>query len=388
MGLGVRPVRDGKIYTIGRNIPEDGIYNDLTFDASDSSEASEFVSRRHFSLTKKGKMITISDLYSANGTHLYLEDPDLLLNQTVAVRPENVSMKHTNSALLRRKLSTVCVNETSMEKEEGGKPCEDNGFSFISEDKSMVISGVFDGMGGHRDGAKASKIVNNAIFEFLADLNSDTKPNDIIAAIKLAFEDAVDKIQKKLGAKGSDGGTTATFAVVKRKSKRTYEAFVANAGDSRAYVLTGGKLMPLTVDNHVPTKGEGLFTLEDIQQLAKKSGQLILSRVNTIAELIKYGLFEKFRRRNIVDNVITASKRYTAQPVITRVMLKSDDRLLFSTDGIHDNLTDGEIEQLLKKTPDVYIAAKKILEAAREISKSRNIRGKDDDASVIVTNLE
>lgn len=70
-------------------------------------------------------------------------------------------------------------------------------------------------------------------------------------------------------------------------------------------------------------------------------------------------------------------------PRIILVDIQLGDRILLTTDGIHDNLTSAEIAALLDDS-DPDGAAEALIAAARERSVSSHFRAKPDDMSVVV----
>ena len=116
-----------------------------------------------------------------------------------------------------------------------------------------VLAAVADGMGGHEDGARASQIAVETVWEVLAARQRDrgefgeawrtSSPTDRVArAIRLANS-------RVHAPRGDDGmarsmGTTLTLLV-----GRDEEAVIGHVGDSRAYVLAAGELRQATQDH-------------------------------------------------------------------------------------------------------------------------------------------
>jgi serine/threonine protein phosphatase PrpC len=71
---------------------------------------------------------------------------------------------------------------------------------------------------------------------------------------------------------------------------------------------------------------------------------------------------------------------------IDEIIVHPGDRILLCTDGIHDNLTDDEIEQVLRTSPR-NAAARVLVERAilrSHEERSMTVRAKPDDMSAIV----
>jgi protein phosphatase len=115
-----------------------------------------------------------------------------------------------------------------------------------------------DGMGGHQGGEVASRMAVQAIGEVIG--ASKDGPE---AALRHAFEVANDRI---LQAAASDPqyagmGTTGVALLIASSGS----AWVAHVGDSRAYVLRGGKMVPLTADHSyvAELQRRGLITADE-----------------------------------------------------------------------------------------------------------------------------
>lgn len=83
-------------------------------------------------------------------------------------------------------------------------------------------------------------------------------------------------------------------------------------------------------------------------------------------------------------NLVTQSLGLPAiTPHIGLISAKSGDRILLATDGIHDNLTEEEITQLLSATPIAETAAALVVRA-HEVASSEAPRAKKDDITALV----
>ncbi len=67
----------------------------------------------------------------------------------------------------------------------------------------------------------------------------------------------------------------------------------------------------------------------------------------------------------------------------TKTVIKPGDRILLCSDGIHDNLTDAEIESILLREPRT-IAARNLVQNAINRSHEECLRAKKDHMSAIV----
>ena len=115
----------------------------------------------------------------------------------------------------------------------------------IGNDSALAV--VCDGMGGANSGSLASEIAINAVFDKIAgnyrenaDENSirNLMLTSVSAANALVYQESVDKEEN------NGMGTTCVAALVRGK-----QVFVANVGDSRAYLLTQGGISQITQDH-------------------------------------------------------------------------------------------------------------------------------------------
>src|ERR1700682_2224506 len=118
----------------------------------------------------------------------------------------------------------------------------------VKQFPDMTICLVADGMGGQAAGEIASKRATEVIpRELRKNLNQATVPDDAKKLIRKAVVQANDEIIA-MGALDRDlrnMGTTVVVAVWRRGP----ELFIANLGDSRAYLIRDNIIDQLTVDH-------------------------------------------------------------------------------------------------------------------------------------------
>ena len=121
-----------------------------------------------------------------------------------------------------------------------------------------VLFVVADGMGGHQAGDVASQTaVEMTSHEYYADPDTDIR-SSLIRAIKKANEFIYQEAQRTATRAGM--GTTIVAAVVRGR-----ELYLANVGDSRAYMMRQGKVAQATRDHSFVAEQvrAGLLTLEE-----------------------------------------------------------------------------------------------------------------------------
>ncbi len=169
---------------------------------------------------------------------------------------------------------------------ECGYRCESGAQRERNEDACLVVSLEFgghfammpvglyvvaDGMGGEREGHVASNVATRAFGEYVLShlyfplLRERPEPREttVLDTLERAVFAAHDAVQKpETGHAGGAGGTTLTAGLILGR-----RLFVAHVGDSRAYLLTGGELRPLTEDHSLVRRLQetGRLTEEDAQ---------------------------------------------------------------------------------------------------------------------------
>ena len=167
-----------------------------------------------------------------------------------------------------------------------------------------LLFAVCDGMGGAAAGEVASQMAVDVLLEAMrrggAPAERDALARRLVSAVEEAGRRIFDAAQKERSRRGM--GTTATAAVLIDKV-----LFLAEVGDSRAYLLRAGQLKQLTKDQSL------------VNQLIE-AGHL------TEAEA------EAFEHSNIILQALGTSE--TVQVDLTFVELRRGDRLMLCSDGL------------------------------------------------------
>jgi type VI secretion system protein ImpM len=119
--------------------------------------------------------------------------------------------------------------------------------SFI-ERTEVGIWAVADGVGGHSHGEVASKMVCDA----LADVTPDARFADVIASVR----DRLGRVNDYLIRQAGDDDALRSGSTVVVLLTRGSRYAVLWAGDSRMYLLRGGRLMQITRDHSEAQSGE------------------------------------------------------------------------------------------------------------------------------------
>ena len=226
--------------------------------------------------------------------------------------------------------------------------------SVLTADVSLVVNSVSqqfhllvvaDGMGGHSRGEKASEIALKSIFKTVVSrMFDDVAPTKILEeGIENANQGIFDYIDRHSEAEGM--GTTAVCALVYDN-----EVHLANAGDSRAYVISKDEIRRVTKDHSLV---QGLI---DSGEITEKEA-------------------ESHPRRNVITKAIGASA--SVDPDLMRLKISPDERLMLCCDGVMAHLSDNDIHGIVSEVDNPQVACKKIVEKT-------NRRGGSDNISLII----
>jgi len=260
-------------------------------------------------------------------------------------------------------------------------------------DKASGLLAVFDGVGGSAAGEIASQTAKRAALAawresapkpFGKALAShqlvDCDSADFCSILQKVVESADEQVRTE-GAQvaGTDDlATTVAIGMLCRKgSADEYVLTYAHVGDSRVYLLPKHEpLKRLTIDDGLLGRlvENEMVTEEDARHIDQAM------HVEDLSELE----FSYFRLRGGITQALGGPLPPAIHLAQTPVAI--GDRVLLCTDGIHDNLTDAEIEMILRNAPR-EAAARLLVEhsllRSRE-ERSENIRAKPDDMSAIV----
>ncbi|EFH85688.1 PP2C family protein-serine/threonine phosphatase [Ktedonobacter racemifer] len=272
---------------------------------------------------------------------------------------------------LRNILGNQFVIESANHKRAQLTQSED--YIFIDQDTGLL--GVFDSVGGRDKGQLVSRLAGRTIAASWKNL-ATTNHQKSLAQIEIHLRAVLQQADTVIAALHLPSGekrpaTTATVGVLSLQNDEVYMT-IANVGDSRAYLLRSGKIQRLTEDNgYFPWAiRRGILTKEEswrIEQVAR-DGDLSLQDMT------------HFRRRNKITCAVGWADFPPIQPY--SLALTPGDRIVICTDGLHDNLTDEEIAEVLQGPPEH--SAQRLISAAYHRSQQPHIRAKEDDISAIV----
>jgi protein phosphatase len=133
-----------------------------------------------------------------------------------------------------------------------------------------VLAVVCDGMGGERAGKEASALAIEEFFQRFSAGYTESMGDEDIRKLLVSSVSAANSViytRARLDFKNFGMGTTCVAAFVNKHS-----AFIANVGDSRAYLITDKQLLKITTDHNVATLlfEQGKITEEEMEEHPQK----------------------------------------------------------------------------------------------------------------------
>lgn len=225
----------------------------------------------------------------------------------------------------------------------------EDAYFVIPEDKVYMIA---DGLGGYNSGEVASR----QTVSLLADRIKENPIAQVQGTenIRDYLVNAIKEVNKKIWVMAASNeeyknmATTLVLVYIHRK-----QAYIANVGDSRAYLFRKSELVQLTEDHSI------------------------------VAEMVKAGQIEKEEaRRHPERNQITRAigAEETVIPNIYEVRIEKDDMILLCTDGLYGELSDDKIVDILKRSENMS-------EACTDLVTEANRAGGNDNITVVCLKL-
>lgn len=226
---------------------------------------------------------------------------------------------------------------------------------FMIKDKGFFV--VADGMGGHKAGDQASTLLVQYLSENLQDLDQLAHPAD---KIKKVINDSNIFIKNKAKNNPEMEGMGTTLILLQIINEM---AFIANVGDSRAYLISNEEIFQLSVDHTLIQEkiNMGIYTYEQALKDPMK---------NVLVHAIGHE-----------ENVHMDLATYAIQ---------DNDIFLLCSDGLTSVIDDQQIlstikehvgDQSLLKKENMNMALKK---CGEELIRLSNERSGHDNISVIL----
>jgi len=211
-----------------------------------------------------------------------------------------------------------------------------------------LLLAVADGMGGARGGQVASRLAIETIGSAWRQSDGANLAGELRAALAAANLRIHGESESRPELAGM--GTTCTAAVL-----RDGELAVAHVGDSRAYLVRGGRIRQLTHDHSLV-------------------GQLVQERQITAAQA------RTDPRRNVVTRSVGVGPQVEIDVEGAGEKLAPGDTLILCTDGLHGLVSDEEL-RVGASEPDPDSGCRTLISLARE-------RGGPDNITVVLARVE
>lgn len=224
---------------------------------------------------------------------------------------------------------------------------------FLLMDSKNGLFIVADGMGGHKGGEVASRLATQTLQrEVLEHLEAEGPNFSPMEALRSGFQEATRVVYLEANKPGDDSlqgmGTTMVAAFVYQQ-----RIYLANVGDSRAYLFRQGNLWRMTEDHSLVNEQlrSGIILEEDLETV---KGKNVITRSVGFAPEVSVDLF--FR-----DLVV-------------------GEKFLLCSDGLYGMIPDRWIQDFLTKGPLDNFVEESVVEA--------NNRGGDDNLTCLLIEVE
>src|SRR5215207_8790481 len=207
----------------------------------------------------------------------------------------------------------------------------------VGEGRDETLFVVADGIGGFEAGEVASRIA--------VDVLKELEPGD-------SFEVAITEANRRILAAGRgderlSGMGTTIVALRFGGTRERPVAEIAHVGDSRAYLLRGGELRPVTEDHSL------------------------------VAELVRSGDLTRDQaaehpQKNLITRALGADEEVDVDTAM--LPIEPNDRILLCSDGLSDMVPETRISEILAQSQsDPERTARSLLSAALDAGGNDNI---------------
>ena len=238
-------------------------------------------------------------------------------------------------------MATAVVRYTAAAVTDRGRkrPSNEDAFGFSVEAGVYVVC---DGMGGAAAGEIASSLAVDEVLRLLKDRKQESEselPGAAESAVTAANEAIFSRAQRNHRLSGM--GTTLVVMATQEQ-----HVWILNIGDSRCYLLRGGKLEQLTRDHSLVEE------------------QVRLGRM-TPREALNSPL------KNVITRALGTQSQVT--PDIFELEAEAGDIFLLCSDGLTRELPDGNIANLLNCDLPLENMAARLVDAAKKAGGHDNI---------------
>ena len=249
-------------------------------------------------------------------------------------------------------------------------------------DGPLDLVAVFDGVGGYEGGEVASRVAAQAV---LSSWQSKAASARDLAGLRALMRESVleadRQVRESVDHQPELTGMATTAIVAKFWETPDHRRMLVHGhvGDSRLYVFRGrGTLERITID-------DGILSTHVSVGLISEEEALTIDQAENWQDLDERQK-RYFYQRGLITQAIGG--RGDPEVHVGQVEVYPGDRVLVCSDGIHDNLTEAEIAQLLQK--GARNDGDSLVRAARKRSQrglQATMRSKPDDMSAIIVDV-
>ncbi|RKY12436.1 MAG: serine/threonine-protein phosphatase [Planctomycetota bacterium] len=226
-----------------------------------------------------------------------------------------------------------------------GRVRDENEDTFLVEPELGLFL-VSDGMGGHRGGALASKIVAQDLPVMIETRLHKLRGHSRRAA-RLLFKRMITEQSRQLRMEGfSESGYKEMGATLVMTLIKDGRAYIGSVGDSRIYRFRHGRLVQMTKEHSVVSEllSAGKIEPQDVQDHPAQG------------QLTHYIGMEE-----------------SIEPYVRSFAVKDSDRLLLCTDGLTDMVDNKSLARILGDTNDAQTVCDVLVKSANEAGGLDNI---------------
>lgn len=225
----------------------------------------------------------------------------------------------------------------------------DNNYKLVRPlERNGLLLVVSDGMGGYEGGEVASLLTVGAIKQELSKLPMQLSP---ISRLEAAVEEANRVVwqERKVNKQLREMGATATAVLIEQDI-----AYVAEVGDSRAYIMRDGRIKQLTTD-------------QTMVQMLIDSGAMTPEAA------------AQSKNRNILLQAIGSQE--FLQIAVTSIQLQAEDIILLCSDGLSGKMQASEMKKVVDEHDSLHKAGNALIQIAKD-------RGGEDNITLVLAKFE
>jgi len=215
-----------------------------------------------------------------------------------------------------------------------------------------ALYAVADGMGGHDRGEVASQVAVETLFDS-ARLRLEAISERDVPTLRKLLREAMQTANRAVVTMGeqqdSNMGTTLCSALVHKDA----DAYIANVGDSRVYLVRKGELQQVSQDHSLVAYLVQLGELTEEEARNHPSGNILVRSIGSVPE-VEIDLFH--------------------------VAVEKGDRILLCSDGLWGEITDHDMESILAANPNPQDACRVLVDTA-------NANGGRDNSTLVLINI-